>query len=204
MIDCVVPAAGEARRFGAAKAVAPFLERPLILHVIERALVVCDRCIVVTGAHREAVERAIAGIDRVTAVFNPHYSRGMISSIATGAAQVSTPWFFVAPADMPRLPVEAFRRLAAAAGLAASVSEDTVASIKGGEYSTPFSVSPRYRDRPGHPVLIPTIVRDTLLAGWKRYTSMRSFLDNYPRIEIAVDDEGVVFDIDTTDDLTDR
>jgi len=186
VIDCVVPAAGEGsrftgegRRFGGepdagatVKVVALFERRPLLLHVIERVLAVCDRCIVVTGAHREA---------------------GMISSIAAGAARVRTPWFFVAPADMPRLPVEVFRTLLSHADIHGGREPDDAALIR--------SIAPRYREQPGHPVLVSTALREELLAEYRRFRSMREFLRQYPREEIPVDDPGTVFDVDLPGDL---
>lgn len=209
MIDCVVPAAGEGSRFvgaaGAAdtvKATALFEGRPLLLHVIERVLAVCGRCIVVTGAHREAVERVVEAARRsprpgsgrnLLTVHNPDWREGMISSIATGAALVRTPWFFVAPADMPRLPVSVFRRLERFAG-------DRAEAVGGG-FGTVRSVAPRYREQPGHPVLVSTALREELLAEYRRFRSMREFLQRYPREEIPVDDPGTVFDVDLPGDL---
>lgn len=196
MIDCIIPAAGEGRRFsaagrsGAVKVLAPFEGQPLILHVIGRALEVCERCIVVTGAYREAVEGMLRGIGRVVTVHNPHWQDGMISSIATAAAEVRTPWFFVAPADMPRLPTDVFLKLAEYAGAVPGF-------VHSANLSAPQSISPRYKGQPGHPVLISTSLRGVLLEEYRRFASMRRFLDGFSRAEVDVDDEGVVFDVDT-------
>ena len=110
----------------------------------------------------------------------------MLSSIVAGVARVETPWFFVAPADMPHLPPEVFSMLAAVRDEAASKEVR--------------SIAPRYRDRPGHPVLISRAVCRALQAQWRRYRSMREFLSNYARREIDVDDPGVVLDIDTPEE----
>jgi len=216
VIDCVVPAAGEGsrftgegRRFGGepdagatVKVVALFERRPLLLHVIERVLAVCDRCIVVTGAHREAVERVVEAARRslqpgsrrnLLTVHNPDWREGMISSIAAGAARVRTPWFFVAPADMPRLPVEVFRTLLSHADIHGGREPDDAALIR--------SIAPRYREQPGHPVLVSAALREELLAEYRRFRSMREFLQRYPREEIPVDDPGTVFDVDLPGDL---
>lgn len=205
MIDCVVPAAGEGYRFAdGVKQLALLEGRPLIVHVLARALAVCDRCIVVTGAHREAVEAVIdeassvspSGVRRIETVYNPGWREGMISSIAAGAARVRTPWFFVAPADMPGLPVEVFRRLLEWARDRGTPDPSDTASI--------LSVAPGYRGRPGHPVLVSTALREELLAEYHRFGSMREFLRRYPRDEYEVNDPGVVFDVDRREDLASR
>jgi molybdenum cofactor cytidylyltransferase len=194
VIECVIPAAGEARRFGGCKAIAHLDGRPLITHVIERALTVCEGCVVVTGAYRDLVEGSVATFDRVRCVHNSRYSDGMVSSIAIGAAAVRTPWFFVAPADMPHLPLHVFRRLSeCVAGSAARTRTD--------DPRAPLSFQPIHTGRPGHPVLISTAVVGELKREYAAFDSMRRFLDRYPRREIEFDDSGIIADIDTRTDL---
>ncbi|MFW5643082.1 MAG: nucleotidyltransferase family protein [Alkalispirochaeta sp.] len=210
-VDCVVPAAGCSSRMGEFKLLLPYRGRHLVTHAVRRALAVCRRVIVVTGHRADEVEALLQRHPRITVVRNDGYrDGGMISSIATGAGVVASPWFFVAPGDMPELPEPVFRRLAEAA--AGDVGPGSGARTVGGSGSAAGerggALFPVVGGRRGHPALIARTVLDELHRRIGDVSSMREFLDDFPTREIDVSDlvgldeaGGIFYDIDTRSDL---
>jgi molybdenum cofactor cytidylyltransferase len=209
-LDCIVPAAGLARRIDGRKLTRDFRGRPLIMHALANALEACRRVIVVVGHDEQAVRAALAPAEtaqdrqpsddagRVVIVTNPHYRHGMITSIARGALEVHSPRFFVAPADMPFLASGLYRAVAAAAAAGDTGSEHAMAWF------------PVLRGKPAHPVLVcrdvlPALfelVRGAMEAGARSVPpaalpSMRAFLHSYDSVDVPVDNEGSTIDIDT-------
>ena len=84
-LGIVILAAGEARRFGACKQLALFHTKPLLQHVIDAALPLRPkRLIVMTGKYHEAIaaakdEGVVTGAELI---YNPDWSSGMSSSIS--------------------------------------------------------------------------------------------------------------------------
>ena len=111
-VAVVILAAGAARRFGAAKLAAKIDGVPLVRRAAIAALTVGMPVIVVTGAHREAVEAGIAGL-AVECVFNAQWTQGMGGSIACGAAKLppAVDAVIVMPADQPLIDAAQLRRL---------------------------------------------------------------------------------------------
>jgi molybdenum cofactor cytidylyltransferase len=87
-VGVVVLAAGEAKRFGSAKLVAKIDGVPLVRRAAIAALAVGTQVIVVSGAHREAVETCIADLAAERA-FNAKWMQGMGGSIACGVAKLA-------------------------------------------------------------------------------------------------------------------
>jgi CTP:molybdopterin cytidylyltransferase MocA len=141
---------------------------------------------------------------------------------------VKTPWFFVVPADMPRLPAVAFARLAEAAtrgdaavggdtgpGGDVAATDDTTgddnadraaavdetAAGPGARAVLPVAYFPVMGGRRGHPVLISSRVIPELLSHGGEYPSMGAFLRRYPVGEVQIDDEGIFVDVDTPEDF---
>ena len=86
-LGIVVLAAGEARRFGACKQLAEFQGKPLLQHVIDAALALPHkRLIVVTGKYDQAIKRAFEGgmLSGAEQVYNRDWPEGMSSSIRLG------------------------------------------------------------------------------------------------------------------------
>ncbi|MFW5694525.1 MAG: nucleotidyltransferase family protein [Alkalispirochaeta sp.] len=187
-MDCIVPAAGSSRRMGAPKQAMELDGRPLLAIAVEHALQVCSRCIVVTGANHAPVQEVIPQRAGVHEVYNPDYQQGMLSSIAMGARYVHTPWFFVAPADMPRLFPSLYRSLLE---VAREYDQD----------SGPASIFPVYQGMRGHPVLVSRRVVPDLLRLTSEYRTMRDFLGRYDSLDVAVSEVGITVDIDTPNDI---
>lgn len=185
----VVTAAGSAERFGGKKLLTLIDGEPLLDHTI-RALLEGGTAEVIVVVGRDALaelERDVnAMLDpRVRAVENPDPSRGMFSSIQEGVGQAQGDTILVLPGDMP------------------FVSPDTVRAVIASYARNPAIVSPRYRGKRGHPVALPTALRDEIRAADSQATLhdiIRRHTDM--RIDVDVDDPGVVRDVDRVEDLS--
>ena len=91
-LGIVILAAGEARRFGACKQLALFHTKPLLQHVIDAALPLRPkRLIVMTGKYHEAIATATdeGVVTGAELIHNPDWSSGMSSSIRLGCELLS-------------------------------------------------------------------------------------------------------------------
>lgn len=113
-IGIVVLAAGAAKRFGSAKLVVPIDGVPLVRRAALAALDVGTQVVVVTGAHRAAVEACVADLG-VTRAFNADWEKGMGSSVACGIAALrDCDAAIIALADQPLVARAEFAALIAA------------------------------------------------------------------------------------------
>jgi molybdenum cofactor cytidylyltransferase len=184
----VVTAAGSAERFGGKKLLTPIDGEPLLDHTI-RALLeggVAEVIVVVGRDARAELERDVnAMLDpRVRPVENPDPSRGMFSSIQEGIAQAQGDAILVMPGDIP------------------FVAAETVSAVIAAYQRNPAIVSPRYRGKRGHPVALPASLRDEIRSADPRAT-LHDVIKGHPdmRVDVDVDDRGIVRDVDTIADL---
>jgi CTP:molybdopterin cytidylyltransferase MocA len=108
-------AAGEAQRFGAAKQAALLDGVALVRRAALAALDAGTDVTVVTGAHRDEVEQALAGLD-VTLLHHAGWAEGMGSSIACGfrhflALPGAPRAALICLADQPRIGLQQLARL---------------------------------------------------------------------------------------------
>jgi molybdenum cofactor cytidylyltransferase len=179
--DGVLLAAGRSRRANAFKMTAPVGGRPLLLWGLEVLRSCCGRVIVVAGAGADALAPLVAGLPGVELVINPRHDQGMLSSVQAGAARVRGERFFVLPGDMPRVrPQTLAQLLAAVAGTGIAV--------------------PAFAGRRGHPALLAAALLGELLAE-PAGSSLGAFIRRRNAAVVAVDDPGVLDDLDTAEDL---
>lgn len=87
-LSILIPAAGASKRLGQAKQLARYKTGTLIQNAVKTASSIAPReIIVVTGAHANSVRNSVQDT-AVRWVHNPHWSVGIGSSIATGAAHI--------------------------------------------------------------------------------------------------------------------
>jgi molybdenum cofactor cytidylyltransferase len=184
----VVTAAGSAERFGGKKLLTPIDGEPLLDHTIDALLEggVAEIIVVVGRDARAELERDVnAMLDpRVRALENPDPSRGMFSSIQVGVAQAQGDAILVMPGDMPY------------------VSPGTVRAVIAAYERKPAIVSPRYRGKRGHPVALPASLRDEIRSadsGATLHDVIHAHADM--RVDVDVDDRGIVRDVDRPEDL---
>ena len=121
---------------------------------------------------------------RVRTIVNPDPSRGMFSSIQLGARAVDESPVAVLPGDMP------------------FVRPATIEKLLTAGRRTRGIVAPRFNGRRGHPIVMPGDIQEALLAA-PETTRLDEFLASQPhwRVDIDLDDAGVLRDVDTKEDL---
>lgn len=184
----VVTAAGSAERFGGRKLLASIDGEPLLDRTI-RALLdggVSEVIVVVGTDGRAELERDVNAMNdaRVRPVENHDPSRGMFSSIQEGVATASGDALLIMPGDMP------------------FVRPETVRAVIAKYRERPAIVSPRYRGKRGHPVAMPLALREEIRATPSSAT-LHEVIKKHAdaRVDLDVDDPGVVRDVDTPADL---
>ena len=181
----IVPAAGKGKRFGSSlKLVANVRGEPMLGRTIQSLLEGgVDRVIVVAAPGISFAAVAALHDPRVTLVVNPDPSRGMFSSIQTGVDAAEGEPILVLPADMP------FVR----GGTVAAVL--TAARLGG-------VISPRYRGQRGHPIALPGRLRSEIIKA-DPASNLSAVLQaaEEDRLELDVDDPGILRDVDTPKDL---
>jgi molybdenum cofactor cytidylyltransferase len=179
---CIIPAAGRSSRMGAWKPLLPWRGTTMCGAVVDTVLAAGLKPIVVAGYRALELVEAFADRPEVLVVENRDWERGMTGSIAFGASfAADASGFVVAPADMPLLPVMAFRLVLEAAGLH---HDTTVFAARG--------------TRLGHPVWIPSSVAASL-AALEPDSRLREFLLTKIWTSVQLDDDGIFADIDTPD-----
>jgi molybdenum cofactor cytidylyltransferase len=186
MIWAVVLAAGESKRMGEPKALLPFGEKTMIEEVLDRVTAAkVDGVLVVLGSNWEKIAAQINGY-RIKVSLNPHFRRGMLSSVVWGfqalPAKVEAGLFVLA--DQPRIPVWVINRILAA-------------------YRTESRgiVIPTFKGERGHPVLIDRKYRDEVNT-LDPEVGLRSLVYGHPEDvwEVEVRASAVLRDIDSRAD----
>ena len=180
----IVPAAGKGARFGGAKLLADVGGEPMLNRTIRSLLDAgIGRVVVVVSPHALLPVPLLAD-RRVQTTPNPDPERGMFSSIQAGLSGVVGDPILVLPGDMP------------------FVRADTIAAVIDAARETGLAVSPRHGGRRGHPVALPGRLRASILAAPAEST-LKDILATLgdDRIEIDVDDAGIVRDVDERKDL---
>ncbi|MCC5793809.1 MAG: nucleotidyltransferase family protein [Chromatiales bacterium] len=112
----LVLAAGAGRRFGGRKPLARLMGRPMVLHVVDRALIVADAGVtVVSGPGAHSLRRELAS-SPVRVVHNPGWRQGQRSSLVAGlrALPREAAGVLVLLADQPGIELADLGRLRAA------------------------------------------------------------------------------------------
>jgi molybdenum cofactor cytidylyltransferase len=184
----IVPAAGQASRFGGGKLVADLRGEPLLDHTLRCLLDGgVSRVVVVTAPDADLALVALLADPRVQVVINGDPSRGMFSSIQTGLWRAgAAPVTLVLPGDMP------------------FVRADTVRAVIDAATHTSAIVTPTHHGRRGHPIALPPeAVAAVLSAGTNQNLKDALAETAVERMDVPVDDEGILRDVDVREDLGD-
>lgn len=180
----IVLAAGESSRFGQPKQLLTWGGETLVHRASRTALEAgLDPVVVVTGAHTEEVQRAVADL-AVQPVFNPAWAAGQSSSVATGLrslpAKCGGAIFLLA--DQPQTPAALLRSLS-------SRHAETLAAI----------VAPLVDGRRGTPVLFDrTTFPD--FSSLQGDTGGRALFQRFPVTWLPWHDSNLLLDIDQPGD----
>ena len=183
--SAVVPGAGRAERFGSQKLVADLGGEPLLNRTLRCLLNAgLERVVLVVSPALSLETVSLAADSRVITAINPDPSRGMFSSIQVGLAVAQASLIAILPADMP------------------FVQSDTVRKVLEYCERTDHPVVPLLHGRHGHPLALPGRLRDPLVAADSRQSLKQALAAiGAERDELAVDDPGIVRDVDTRADL---
>lgn len=185
MLCAVVLAAGEGRRFGAVKQLAPFNGEPMLRLVLQRAIELCGPATyVVLGAHAADIA-PLLGRSAATVVINSNWREGLASSIRAGIERLpgSCNGVLLLLADQPAVTVADMQRLADAWRRAPQ-----------------FVVASQYSGTVGVPAIFPRSEFGALLQ-LRGDHGARQLLRRNPERLIAVPVGGAALDVDTPSDL---
>lgn len=186
MIAAVILAAGASSRMGAVKALLPLAGESLLARIIRlaRAAGVARIVPVLGPPHGETIAAALpAG---VRAVWNPDPDRGMLSSVQAALPGLFAPdedgrGALLWPVDVPQVKLDSVQRL-----LAADLTQLTV---------------PSCGERGGHPLWLPAALFPEVLA-LAATDSLRTLRQRHTLVRVAVEDPGVLRDLDTPSDYS--
>ncbi len=182
----VVLAAGASRRAGVFKPAFEHEGKSLLLHAIDGLGPWCETVVVVGGERVDEVAALAARRAGTVTVANARPEDGMFSSVRVGAGVLAEglDGFFVLPADCPLVAGETYAALTAAF----VAREGTQVMV------------PEFGGRGGHPVLLPASALGVVLAAPVTMT-LREVLRDLHALRVPVDDDAVLMDLDTADDL---
>jgi molybdenum cofactor cytidylyltransferase len=181
----IVPAAGKGERFGGAKLVARIGPDTILGRTLQSLFEAAVHSVIVVTAPRSDLS-AVAELNdpRVRRIENPNPSRGMFSSIQCGLEAAQGDPVIVLPADMP------FVRAA------------TVAAVTAECFRSRHIVMPSFEGKRGHPVAFPSSVKPAILSAESESTLKLALASTgVAYAEVAVDDKGVLRDVDVPSDL---
>ena len=167
MHDCIVLAAGASSRMGVWKLLLPWKGLTVIETVVEEALAVADRVIVVGGYRSDDLVELFSPVDRVQVVVHEGWRKGQLTTLQRGLDEVRTDGFFVTLGDMPGVTREVFGALAGRRTLLSP------------EPTHPRAYRPGRPEHPGHPVLLDGGAR-AIIAGLDPGLSLRHA---FPRLQ---------------------
>ncbi|MEB6334905.1 nucleotidyltransferase family protein [Serratia rhizosphaerae] len=175
-IECVMLAAGMSTRMGSWKMMLPYGDGTILDSAIANAQGFCQRVIVVSGFHGDALAKRYRHHPHVQVVHNADYRTGMFSSIQTGVRQMRGEHFFLALGDMPCVSTWVYAALWQEKG--------------------EFSLIPRCHQGKGHPVLLPRSII-THIAEASPGVTMKQLIEQQDYRFLDVGDQAIHVDIDT-------
>ena len=189
-ISAILLGAGESKRMGANKLLLPWGKKTVLTHCADALIQsMVKEVIVVLGDRTKILKNQLRG-RKVKVIMNPHYRRGMSTSIRKGirAIDPNSHGILIALGDMPFLGSRTVNSLIR-----------TFSQGKG------TIVVPSFRGRKGHPVIFHRKYEKELLQ-LKEDVGGKSIIESHPgevRL-VQIRSEGVIKDIDTWKDYKKR
>lgn len=186
-IDAIVLAAGFGSRMGRIKPLVPVHGTPSLVWVLKRLSEAgLQNPIVVLGYGADEIARAV-DLSQAQTVVNDHPARGMASSLALGLGAVSAhaAGALTLHADMPFVAPSTIRAVAEAAAGGARIAAPCLGGTRG---------FPVYFARSCFPGLINTLHGEI---GGREYIEAHK----QDLVTIAVEDEGIIRDMDLPEDI---
>ncbi len=187
MLSAILLAAGESRRMGSPKALLHYQGQTFIERICLAFLTAgVDELIVVLGARAEEIARALPVHPALRTVVNSRYAQGQLSSLMVGIGALS-PESEAVVVNLVDHPM---------------VSRETIKAVLDSFRAAPLPiVIASYQGKRGHPVLFASHVYGEILAAPLAQGAKVVVRKDPARVrEIALDDPGILADIDTPED----
>lgn len=187
MLSAILLSAGESRRMGSPKALLPHQGQTFIERICTAFLTAgVDELIVVLGARAEEIARVVPVHSALRCVVNSRYSQGQLSSLMVGIGALS-PESEAAVVNLVDHPL---------------VSSATIKAVIESFRRAPVPiVIASYNGQRGHPVLFSSQVYGEILAAPLDQGAKVVVRKDPARVrEIALDDPGILADIDTPEE----
>lgn len=181
----ILLAAGASRRFGSKKLLAPLADGTPLAVAAARALVAAVPSTLAVVASGDRFLAALLAAEGLRIVECADAEQGMGRSFAAGvSASADAAGWLIALADMPY------------------IKESTIAGLAAELAAGAMLVAPVYQGRRGHPVGFDSMYRAELLA-LSGDRGARDILERSATrlTQVAVDDPGVLYDVDRPEDL---
>lgn len=196
-VSAVILAAGESTRFPGGKLTQRVLWRgkaytliKLLTHKYLDTRLFSEVLVVV--GHKPQDIMVAVNDPLVKFVYNPEYRLGMSYSVKAGVKPVLgyADILFIHPGDVPFISIDTLKALA----------ERSIELYKDGR---DFILLPRYRGKGGHPLAVSKKLIPYILEIREEERGLKGFLRRFSNYKIFMDtsDLGVVYDIDTPEDL---
>jgi molybdenum cofactor cytidylyltransferase len=181
----IILAGGLSSRMKRLKPLLSLGKSTIIDHVISSFLSTGMEVMVVVGYQGEEIKAGIRH-KKVMVVSNPDYEKGMFTSVQAGVRQLKpgNKAFFIHPADIPL------------------VKKTTIEAMAKAYTNNPGKIIyPVFRRKRGHPVLIAGGIAPDITKNQEE-NNLKDILVEHEKlaIEIQVDDEFILFDVDTPED----
>ncbi|NLN07201.1 MAG: NTP transferase domain-containing protein [Firmicutes bacterium] len=184
-ITAVIPAAGYSSRMGLLKPILPLADGLVLEKTIGTFTAGGISDILVVTGHKAELVAPVARRLGAAIVYNPEYDCGMYASVQAAARVLPqhTEAFFFLPADMPLVTPATIQKLVA---VFAEKAPDVAYPVTGGKR--------------GHPPLISAKLRPAILKE-KKEGGLKALLQEHACSvsEVAVNDPGILQDLDTED-----
>lgn len=186
LVGAIILAAGESKRMGKPKLLLPFGDKTILETVVTNVVQSkADEVLVVLGADPKKTEEKIKDLP-VTITVNPHYKKGMLSSVQWGfnAIPKNIRGVLVCLGDQPSIPP--------------SIMDKVIEAFKN---SRKGIVVPAFKKNRGHPVLIDVKYRKEI-EDLSSDVGLRGIVYNHPgdTLEVEVDTPSILRDIDNPND----
>lgn len=178
LVSAIVLSAGKSSRMGAVKSLLDYKGKTFLERAIALYGNFCQHIMVPIGHHKKAITQEIKGMD-FEFFDTRNYEEGMGGTLREAVSHLKTcDYFFVTLCDLPL------------------VKKKTLYELLNIAYQNDKAIVPTYKGKKGHPVLFPERMRGDFdsLSG---ESGARKLLTRENTIFVAVEDEGVVMDIDT-------
>jgi len=190
----ILLAAGNSSRMNKWKMEVVVNELPILFHSLKKLLTVCEEIILVGGKNFDKLNELIQKYPNETGkpirvILNKNYEQGMFSSIKAGVESAGNDSIFIALADMPFVKDETYQKL-----------KTSFESRNDFDYIQPALMREDGKQKKGHPILMNTYI-STAIKGESPHATLRDVLKKFKCEVLSTTDEGVVFDIDTPEDL---